>query len=157
MWKIIPFEPNYEVSNLGEIRNVQTKQIKKLRLERNGYLRVTLYPSWKTYNIHRIVALVFLERPSEDYVVNHKDGVKTNNNVINLEWVTESENCKHAYKNKLSKNRPKGARTLVPEELVKRIRYGDLKGVCKYELSKTFGFHWVTFRDIINNKTYKKI
>lgn len=96
MWKTIPFELEYEVSNTGEVRNKTTKHIKSLRFSRGGYLRVTLYPSGKTYTVHRLVALVFLTKHDDDVHVNHLDGNKTNNKVVNLEWCTARENFLHA-------------------------------------------------------------
>jgi HNH endonuclease len=53
--------------------------------------------------IHRLVAITFLENNGKTYV-NHKDGIKTNNNVENLEYVTQSENVQHAYNTGLTKH-----------------------------------------------------
>ena len=97
MWKTIEFEPNYEVSIFGEVRSKITNHVKSLRLNKGGYSRVTLYPSGKTYSIHRLVALTFLKDTyKEGLVVNHKNGVKTDNHVDNLEWVSVKENNNHA-------------------------------------------------------------
>lgn len=96
MWKKIDFEPAYEVSDDGRVRNIETKKEKSLRRNHGGYLRVTLYPSGTTYTIHRLVARVFLPPDPDRYHVNHKDGNKTNNNLTNLEWCTSGENFHHA-------------------------------------------------------------
>lgn len=96
MWKTIPFETEYEVSIRGEVRNKTTKHVKSLRFSRGGYLRVTLYPSGKTYFIHKLVASTYLEKDEFDVHVNHIDGNKTNNHVSNLEWCTAKENFHHA-------------------------------------------------------------
>jgi len=50
----------------------------------------------KEYTIHRLVATAFCHKPSEDLVVNHKDGNKLNNSCTNLEWITHAENARHA-------------------------------------------------------------
>lgn len=93
-WKTIPFEDLYEVSTTGLVRNIKTGRIKSQRLDRYGYNRVTLYPSSKTYTIHRLVMLTF--KPDEkNENINHIDGDKTNNNIDNLEWCTVSHNSKH--------------------------------------------------------------
>lgn len=90
-WKPIPFEPSYEVSNYGNVRNRITRQVKTLRYDKSGYLRVTLYPSGITYSIHRLVMETF--RPElRNQHIDHIDGNKTNNRLDNLEWVSIKEN-----------------------------------------------------------------
>jgi hypothetical protein len=64
----------------------------------NGYVQVSLFrdgSSCKQY-VHRVIALTFIPNPNELPEVNHKDGDKLNNAVTNLEWVTRSDNEKHA-------------------------------------------------------------
>lgn len=70
-----------------------------------GYLSIGLRINNKTVTsfIHRLVATSFVVCPDETYIVNHKDGNKTNNHVDNLEWVSLSENGKHAYRLNLHK------------------------------------------------------
>lgn len=87
MWKTIQYETNYEVSNQGQVRNKETGQVKSLRYSNKGYARVTLYPSGKTYSVHRLVAEHYLNNPNLLPSVNHKDGNKRNNVVTNLECV----------------------------------------------------------------------
>ena len=101
-WKTIENVTNYEVSDLGQIRNTKTNYILKGRLSKSGYLQVSLTDKetkkQKNYYIHRLVAIYFLENLDNKREVNHKDGNKLNNNVDNLEWVTPSENQKHRQK-----------------------------------------------------------
>ena len=101
-WKTIENVTNYEVSDLGQIRNTKTNYILKGRLSKSGYLQVSLTDKetkkQKNYYIHRLVAIYFLENLDNKREVNNKDGNKLNNNVDNLEWVTPSENQKHRQK-----------------------------------------------------------
>lgn len=101
MWKIINNADNYEISEDGQIRNALTKRILKGRLNKSGYLQVSIRfnneATFKNQYIHRLVALHFLENPENKKEVNHKDGNKLNNCVNNLEWVTSSENQKHRH------------------------------------------------------------
>ena len=104
VWKDIEnYENIYQVSNFGNIRNKKTNKILKPAKDHGGYLIVNLSKNnkHKTRTIHRLVAKAFISNNDNKSQVNHKNGIKTDNNVINLEWVTASENLKHAYKNKL--------------------------------------------------------
>lgn len=103
-WKVIGNDTNYEVSNYGQVRNKNTNKILKPTLV-GGYLSIGLRINNKTITsfIHRLVAIRFLVCPDETFIVNHKDGIKTNNNVENLEWISQSENGKHAYRLNLHK------------------------------------------------------
>src|SRR5699024_674166 len=73
-----------------------------------GYVYVSLsYKNIKTREyIHRLVAKEFLPNKWNKREVNHKNGIKNDNNVSNLEWVSDSENKEHAYLTGLTKNRP---------------------------------------------------
>ncbi len=105
-WKLIENSVNYEVSNYGEVRNKITTNILKTSVM-GGYLALSLHISNKKVilKIHRLVAICFLVCPDETYIVNHKDGNKTNNRVENLEWVSRSENAKHAFRLGLNKGK----------------------------------------------------
>ena len=102
MWKDIKdYEGLYQVSDQGEVRRKFKKGYKQLKAsvsQPSGYLSVSLSKNGKQKNksIHRLVAETFLEQPSKEYEVNHKDGNKLNNNLSNLEWVTQKANIDHA-------------------------------------------------------------
>lgn len=92
-------KPNkYEVSNKGLVRTISEKKIMSIRFHR-GYLSTQLMSitgKSAEFRIHRLVAYEFVEGYQDGLVVNHKDGIKTNNDYRNLEWVTQLENVHHA-------------------------------------------------------------
>ena len=155
-WKTIPFENLYEVSTTGLVRNKKTGNIKSQRLDKYGYMRVTLYPSSKTYTIHRLVMLTF--KPNEkDENINHIDGNKENNNIDNLEWCTISENCKHRstvlYPDIVNGERNPMAK--ITEETAKQIKYGNYSGLNNREIGDIFGVSSEVVRRIRSNERWK--
>lgn len=106
-WKQINNFENYEISNLGNVRNFKTKKIIS-KQKMGNYLTTKLYniktKKMKLQNIHRLVAETFIENKENKKCVNHKDGNKLNNSVNNLEWVSYQENTKHAFENGLQKS-----------------------------------------------------
>lgn len=100
IWKdAIGYEGLYQISNLGNIYSILSNKLLIPGISSNGYYTVSL--KGKTHTLHRIVAMAFIYNTKNKKCVNHKDCNKLNNNVYNLEWVTYSENAKHAYLNKL--------------------------------------------------------
>lgn len=79
----------------------------KLQRCKLGYLFIGINngPTRKRLAVHRAVAMTYLERSDGKPDVNHKDGNKENNTVQNLEWISKSDNSKHAYRTGLFKNR----------------------------------------------------
>jgi hypothetical protein len=107
IWKDIIDYPDYQVSNLGRVKNRNTDRLLKPFLVGQGYYCVALYRNKesKFHYIHRLVASAFLNKSDDKPVINHKDGVRTNNTVSNLEWCTQSENIQKAYDMGLSTRR----------------------------------------------------
>ena len=121
IWKDVPgWEGYYQASTLGRIRGVDrriwngkgyfTKKgvILKHCYDKRGYPRVCFRrgDKPKVFTVHRLIALTFIPNPENKRTVNHKDGIKTNNFLDNLEWNTYSENTRHAVKNGLHKGNP---------------------------------------------------
>ena len=104
VWKDIKgYEGYYKVSNMGRMIGLNgngkgTKKILKCRTDKDGYLEVTLCKDGvhKYSRVHRLVGLTFIKNESEKSQINHINGVKNDNRVCNLEWVTRSENILHS-------------------------------------------------------------
>ena len=97
-WKPIKGYRNYEVSNLGRVRNTDTNRIRCQQKRKSGYVKVSLYKNniEHTYDVHRLVAEAFVPNPKNFPEVNHKHGNKADNRASELEWTTRHDNMRHA-------------------------------------------------------------
>lgn len=101
IWRDIPgYEGLYKISNYGRIKSMYHDRVVTGGTYPNGYRFIALSKDHikRTYLVHRLVAITFINNPDNLPVVNHIDGNKQNNAVNNLEWVTQSYNVKHAVK-----------------------------------------------------------
>lgn len=118
-WVELKEYPQYFVSSYGRVWSEKTHKmlVPCIRSKTSMYLYVNFCigkSKMKKENIHRLVAKYFLDPPdSPDMEVNHIDGVKTNNFATNLEWVTKSENAKHAYRLGLRHTQPKNIQKAI--------------------------------------------
>ena len=150
LWaNIVGYEGRYQISTEGNVRSIDRNFICKGKnqyknfisnrnykgkiikpiLDKKGYLYVCLCKNniKEVRMIHRLVAQTFINNSEKKLQVNHKNGIKTDNRVENLEWVTAKENIEHAYNNNLFKNQLKHLKK-VQKENKKRILQYDLKG-----------------------------
>ena len=130
IWKpIVGTKGFIEVSNEGRVRSLLSgiPKILKTQVDSKGYhrIRVTIEQIKMTYKVHREVAKAFIDNPTNLPQVNHKDGNKDNNNVSNLEWVTNQENAHHAIKNGLWDSVVEGA---------KRVNESRKKAIIAYRV-----------------------
>lgn len=115
-WRYVKeFYPRIMVSSTGLIKslgngfstnpNFNKEKILSQRIKKNGYLQVKICFNGLHYHriVHRLVAEAFIINPLGKKEVNHKNGIKTDNRIENLEWVTSSENQIHAFKTGLQK------------------------------------------------------
>lgn len=157
IWKEIN---GFKISNLG---NVFCRKKRRLYKGTNGYYLIRIKN--KTYSVHRLVAEAFLDNPQRKEQVNHKNGIKTDNRIENLEWCTRSENCKHAIKigliNPLHKNRANGERCYASKlnsRQVKKIRdVYSLGRKSMRELGYAYGVSAVAIGHIIKRRNWKHV
>lgn len=100
IWKSIEhYEDAYEISNHGHVRRTDGVELSIQGPPSRRYCAIQLWKNgvFVTRAIHRLVALAFIPNPEDKPEVNHKDGVKSNNCADNLEWMTRSEQMKHAF------------------------------------------------------------
>ena len=97
--------PGYAVSEDGTVYSLNYNHTGKIKalcpaIDKNGYLQVRISKDNRAHSktVHRLVAKTFIPNPDNKPEVNHKNGIRTDNRVENLEWVTSSENLFHSYK-----------------------------------------------------------
>lgn len=119
MWKDIKgYEGLYQVNEFGEVKNLKLDRLMKGTIK-NGYVKVHLRKEGisKYYFVHRLVAEAFINNPDNLPQVNHKDEIKTNNNVNNLEWCDSKYNVNYGT-----------ARQRMIEKMSKGVEQYDLNG-----------------------------
>lgn len=148
-WAEIPNYPGYQVSASGGVRSFWSNGGSLINVSRRlsptitgkGYKRIGLRKNKKPriYFLHRLILETFNRPPEIGEQCNHLNGDKSDNRLINLEWVSPSENLKHAYKNQLKTNNgDKHSRRKLAEMDVLEIRSSSEKGIdlaAKYNVS----------------------
>ena len=170
------YEGHYEVSNLGRVKsllrfkdNNKGKQIVESKIKDQtftaGYPSLNIYLGGDVKRVytHRLVADAFIPNPDNKKTVNHKNGIKTDNKVNNLEWATYSENTQHAIETGLAKqgNPPKGSTngfSKLTEDKVIRMRLLYEKGnISMREVAELFGIAKSTVVGIMNRKSWNHV
>ena len=169
--------PKYEVGNDGSIYSLdynhtgQRKELKQMP-DSDGYSYVFLVVNGKRHkrSVHRMVALSFIDNPEKKPQVNHKNGIRYDNRVDNLEWVTSKENCIHAYQvngrtqtdkqKALAKERFSGEnnpKSKINEATVLSIRRLRQKGLSLQEISERHNISKAQVSAIARGKFWKEV
>lgn len=90
---------SYIVYSDGKVFSLARNRFLKPYISENGYerIRICYDGKFESWTVHRLVAMMFLDKAEGKNEVNHKNGIKTDNRVENLEWCTTSENQKHSW------------------------------------------------------------
>ena len=156
-------EIGYQVSNLGNVRSLKGFHRAgidlKVIVNPRGYLNVKLYVNsvQLTRGVHRLVAIAFIPNPFNLESVNHKDGIKENNHVDNLEWMTKLENFEHAKINGLLLKGSDHQNSKLLEADVIEIKKLLSEGTSPTKIGKLFGVSTATISQIRLNNTWVQI
>lgn len=145
-WRPAVGWPAYEVSDAGEVRRVGAARPLRPRPEKKGYLRVALHAGGastrRDVSIHSLVLEAFVGPRPPGAEVDHGNGVKTDNRLTNLEWVTPGENVRRAHELGLmpSQRGELNGRAVLTAELVEVIRASPETGpvlAARYGVSRS--------------------
>ena len=163
------YEGLYQISNFGRIKSLKRDcgnqycdidKILSLKMDSYGYPQQVLCKNGKrkSHKIHRLVAIHFIENIENKAQINHINGIKTDNNVTNLEWTTMSENIVHAYSLRLIDRRGvKNTMSKLNESQVLEIRKMKELGASISDIKNVFNVSISVIYNIIKRKLWPHI
>ncbi len=162
LWEPIPEFTHYEASTCGRIRSLRFDKIKIMKpaiIQRN-YRQVNLSfgTGHKHYLVHRLIASTFLPNPNSKQEVNHRDGNKANNQVANLEWISNQENITHAVNSGIRGQGERHHRSKLTEQDVRWIYAAHSKGSeTAQQLADRFAVSVVQIRNILRGTSWSHL
>ena len=152
IWKEVPEIPDLMVSDKGRFVRPSTNSLLAGFTTTGGYTTVDVSGHGR-FSAHRMIANAFIPNPDNKPEVNHKDGVKSHNAASNLEWVTPSENQRHAIETGL-KTVVRGQdhpRTAMTDAEIRQAAAMHEEGKTFKEIAETFGTHRKTVSGHVRN------
>jgi hypothetical protein len=167
IWKdVVGYEEYFQVSNTGKIFSKRSNKLLKQQVNKKGYSVFASRIGGRDGKaicprVHILVAKAFIDNPENKPTVNHVDGIKTNNNVNNLEWATSQEQIQHAVDCKLRIYDTGGNcyNAKLSDNDVRYIREHYIPGNRVYggrALARKFNIHHRTIQSVINGWSYKE-
>lgn len=152
---------DYEINSEGIVRRISTKRIKKSFKRPDGYIGIQLYIDKykvKNYQLHRLKAIAFIPNPLNLDFINHKDSIRDNNDLLNLEWVTKQENIIHGYNKGFASNvGSKNGFSILTEDLVKEIRLKREKGSTYQVLANEYNVSYGCITGVCQKRTWRHV
>jgi len=161
-WREIPGWP-YEVSDCGNVRRLGSPKLKALDTSHRGYKRTWLYDGdkKKLEFVHRMVLAAHVGPCPAGYQTNHINGVRDDNRLANLEWVTPSENTRHAIASGLFTPTPQlGSRhgsAKLTEAEIPVIRHMASIGWRQTSIAKVFSVTPPTIRRVLSGRNWSHV
>lgn len=146
----------YFIYKSGAVVNTKTKRILKFHDNGKGYKKITLTINGKPhqYYIHRLVANLYVKNPLNLNQVNHKNGIKSDNYYLNLEWCTNSMNQIHAHKIGLKVSGSGLWNAKFSKKQITEIRRLKEIGMLQYKIAEKFNTTKGTISQILSKKRY---
>lgn len=152
--------PDYSIYTNGNIYSKRLGGDKAIQLDKDGYQVVTLSHNKKrkTFKIHRLLATYFIPNKEGKPLVNHKNGIKSDNRLENLEWCTHQENVQHSYDNGLQTGveGERNTNSKLTENDVLFIRYWHNK-FRLIDIAETFNVSKSLIQKVVYRKSWKHI
>lgn len=167
MWKKIKgYEGLYEINEAGQVKSIRriqirsngspiiiSEKIKKPYLNKSGYVTIALIKNNTTANryLHRLIAEAFVPNPKRLNVVNHKNGIKSDNRIANLEWCTSSHNNLHAIHTRLRKP----AKACITEADALKISEMRIQGLTYEEIGAILNIPKYSIGSFLRGESYR--